>query len=274
MGQLRYSVTFNNQIEEYKKSILVDPDKSLSIRSILFGSISEGISEIKNLLRSDDVNSAINFIRKLGIKFKKVNENKYLVYGQGLGSLFVSRNKILDFGNSGTLCRLGCGILSTSPNLNVRLTGDKSLKKRNLSTMIDALEKFGATFYPQKKNYLPLQLVSSNIPTGIDFVEKKGSAQIVSSVSLAAINSFGKTKIVQEKISRNHTQIFLKKIGSDIYFKKSGAKNIIEINGKKKLNNFKIEIPGDPSSAAFFTALTLLKKKIIAYYTQHGFKPY
>ena len=273
MGQLRYSVTFNNQIEEYKKSILVDPDKSLSIRSILFGSISEGISEIKNLLRSDDVNSAINFIRKLGIKFKKVNENKYLVYGQGLGSLFISKNKILDFGNSGTLCRLGCGILSTSPNLNVRLTGDKSLKKRNLSTMIDALEKFGATFYPQKKNYLPLQLVSSNIPTGIDFVEKKGSAQIVSSVSLAAINSFGKTKIVQEKISRNHTQIFLKKIGSDIYFKKSGAKNIIEINEKKKLNNFKIEIPGDPSSAAFFTALTLLKKKSLLTIRNMGLNP-
>jgi 3-phosphoshikimate 1-carboxyvinyltransferase len=80
-------------------------------------------------------------------------------------------------------------------------------------------------------------------------------------VALAALNSFGKTEIIQEKESRNHTQIFLKKVGSKINIKKKGLKNIIQIMGKKKLNNFKLEMPGDPSSAAFFTALTILNNK-------------
>ena len=111
---------------------------------------------------------------------------------------------------------------------------------------------------PEKKNHLPLKLISSNIPTSIKYVEKKGSAQIISAVALAALNSFGETEIIQEKESRDHTQIFLKKIGSKINIKKKGLKNIIQIMGKKKLNNFKLEMPGDPSSAAFFTALTIL----------------
>jgi len=261
MQKAQYSVVFKEKIKEFNKSIDVDSDKSLSIRSILFGAIAEGVSEVKNLLESDDVISTISFIKKLGVKLKKIKKGKYLIYGQGLGGLYPQKNITLDFGNSGTLCRLGSGLLSTSPDLSLKITGDKSLQKRNLKTLIHALSKFGAFFYPEKKNHLPLKLISSNIPTGIKYVEKKGSAQIISAVALAALNSFGKTEIIQEKESRNHTQIFLKKIGSKINIKKKGLKNIIQIMGKKKLNNFKLEMPGDPSSAAFFTALTILNDK-------------
>ncbi len=261
MQKAQYSVVFKEKIKEFNKSIDVDSDKSLSIRSILFGAIAEGVSEVKNLLESDDVISTINFIKKLGVKLKKIKKGKYLIYGQGLGGLYPQKNTTLDFGNSGTLCRLGSGLLSTSPDLSLKITGDKSLQKRNLKTLIHALSKFGAFFYPEKKNHLPLKLISSNISTGIKYVEKKGSAQIISAVALAALNSFGKTEIIQEKESRNHTQIFLKNIGSKISIKKKGFKNIIQIMGKKKLNNFKLEMPGDPSSAAFFTALTILNNK-------------
>ena len=121
--------------------------------------------------------------------------------------------------------------------INYKSESIKAELARNLKTLIHALNKFGAFFYPEKKNHLPLKLISSNIPTGIKYVEKKGSAQIISAVVLAALNSFGKTEIIQEKESRNHTQIFLKKIGSKINIKKKGLKNIIQIMGKKKLNS-------------------------------------
>tara|TARA_Y100000590_G_C15741607_1_gene1020485 strand:+ start:2977 stop:4338 length:1362 start_codon:yes stop_codon:yes gene_type:complete len=261
MPKKRYSVIFNKRINEYNKIIKVDSDKSLSIRSILFGAISEGISEVTNLLESEDVHSTQKFIKTLGIKLKKIKKGKYLIYGQGLGSLYAPKNTTLDFGNSGTLCRLGSGLLATSPNLNLKLKGDKSLQKRNLKKLFDALSKFGAQFYPKNKSYLPIKLISSSIPTGINFVEKKGSAQMISAVTLAGLNTLaGKTKIIQEKESRDHTQIFLKNIGADIKIKKIKKAKIIEIYGRKKLNNFKASIPGDPSSAAFFTALTILQK--------------
>ena len=103
------------------------------------------------MLESDDVISAINFIKKLGVKLKKIKKGKYLIYGQGLGGLYAQKNTTLDFGNSGTLCRLGLGLLSTNPDLSLKITGDKSLQKRNLKTLIYALSKFGTFFYPKKK---------------------------------------------------------------------------------------------------------------------------
>ena len=261
MSGVGYSVKFNQKINEYSKTINVDSDKSLSIRSVLFGAISEGVSEVTNLLESEDVFSSINFVKTFGIKTKKISKGKHLIFGKGLGGFHAQENTKLNFGNSGTLCRLGCGILSTNPNLKVILSGDKSLKRRNLKSLFDVLSKFGAQFYPKNKNFLPIKLVSSSIPIGIEFVEKKGSAQMLSAVALAGLNTLaGKTKIIQKKEARDHTQIFLKNIGAELNIKKHKKNKIVEILGKKKLNSFKITIPGDPSSAAFFTALTILKK--------------
>jgi len=261
MPKAKYSVNFKNKIQDYNSNIRVDTDKSLSIRSILFGSVCEGISRIENLLESEDVNSSIKFVKNLGVKLKKIKKGEYLIYGKGLRNFYAPKNTILNFGNSGTLCRLGCGLIATNPNLILNLKGDKSLQKRNLQNLFDALSKFGAHFYPKNKNFLPIKIISSSIPIGIEYVEKKGSAQMVSSVALAGLNSFaGKTKIIQEKESRDHTQIFLKNIGADIKIIKKHKSKIIELSGGKKMNNFNIKIPGDPSSAAFFTALTILKK--------------
>ncbi len=261
MPKAGYSVNFNKQIKDYNGSIYVDTDKSLSIRSILLGSICEGVSQIDNLLESEDVSSSINFVKSLGVKLQKIRKGKYLIYGQGLRNFCAPKNTTLDFGNSGTLCRLGCGLLATNPNLILNLKGDKSLQKRNFQILFDALSQFGASFYPKNKNFLPIKIISSSMSVGIKYIEKNGSAQMVSSVALAGLNTnAGKTKITQEKDSRDHTQIFLKNIGADIKIKKINKSKIIELSGGKKINNFNIKIPGDPSSAAFFTALTILKK--------------
>ena len=117
----------------------------MSIRSILLGSICEGVSKIENLLESDDSISSINFIKKLGIKIK-IHERKYLIFGKGLGALSSTKNMSIDLGNSGTLCRLGSGLLATNKNINLKIFGDKSLSKRNLKTLINLLKSFGANF--------------------------------------------------------------------------------------------------------------------------------
>ena len=124
-----FDVELNKKIKNFKKTINVDSDKSLSIRSFLLGSISHNISKLDNVLESEDVRSTITCLKDLGIKINKISEGKYNVFGKGLGSLAAKKNTILNFGNSGTLARLLIGILSTTPNIKVKLTGDESLKK-------------------------------------------------------------------------------------------------------------------------------------------------
>ena len=254
-----YSVSVKNKIKPFSKSIKVDSDKSLSIRAFLIGSISNKISYANNILESEDVFSTIKACQKLGTKIIKIKNGKYKIYGNGLGSFFAKKNSLINFGNSGTLARLLIGILTTTPGISLRVTGDHSLKKRNMRELIEIMKKFGAVFLPKKKYKFPLKITSSPMPVGIDY--KAGvSAQLKSAVIFAALNSNGNTKIIETKKSRDHTENLLIKNTQTvkIYNKK---KKIIKIFGKKYLNPINIDVPGDVSSSAFFAALTLLNQK-------------
>lgn len=256
MHSKSFSLKIKKKIKPFKRIIRVDSDKSISIRSFLIGSISQNISKAKNILESEDVFSTINCLKKLGVQIKKNSDKSYVIYGKGLGSFFVKKNLELNFGNSGTLARLIIGLLSTTPDIEVKIKGDKSLNKRNMKKLIELMSEFGAEFKPKKKYNFPLKLISTEMPVGINY--KAGvSAQLKSAVILAGLNSFGTTKILEEKKSRDHTENMLIKNSQAIKVKK-GKKKIIQIFGKKKLKSITIDVPGDPSSAAFFTALTLL----------------
>ena len=256
MKSKSFSVKIQNKINPFNKTISVDSDKSLSIRSFLIGSICNNISNVSNILESEDVRSTIEACKKLGIKIKKVKPKKYKIFGKGLGCFYAKKNTILNLGNSGTLARLLIGVLSTTPNIEVKILGDHSLNKRNMKKLIILMSKFGATFLPKKKYTFPLKMISSNLPVGINY--KAGvSAQLKSAVILAGLNSYGNTTIEENVKSRDHTENLLKKNNKAIKIKK-GKKKIIKIFGKKNLDNFNINVSGDPSSAAFFTALTLL----------------
>ena len=253
-----FTLNINSSIKPFKKIIKVDSDKSLSIRSFLIGAISQDISKAYNILESEDVYSTIDCLRKLGVKIKKVKPKAYLIHGKGLGSLIARKNLHLNFGNSGTLARLLIGILSTTPNIEIKIEGDHSLNKRNMKKLIVIMSEFGAEFLPKNKFNFPLKLISTEMPIGINY--KAGvSAQLKSAVILAGLNSFGSTKIIEDEKSRDHTENMLIKNFKTIKIKR-GKKKIIEIFGKKYLNSININVPGDPSSAAFFTALTLLNK--------------
>ncbi len=260
MPQKKFSVLFKNKINKFNKIIKIDSDKSISIRSFLIASISHNISEVQNVLESEDVFSTIECLKKLGVKIKKRGSKKYQIFGKGLGSFYIKNNNILDCGNSGTLARLLIGILSTTPGVKVKIRGDKSLNKRNMAKLIDLMSQFGAEFFPKNKFNFPLTITSSAIPLAINY--KAGiSAQLKSAVILAALNSFGDTKIEEFKQSRDHTENFLLKSKNILKIKKNKKSlNSLIISGKKYLDPFKIKVPGDPSSSAFFTALTLLNE--------------
>jgi 3-phosphoshikimate 1-carboxyvinyltransferase len=251
-----FRLVINDKISSFNKTIRVDSDKSLSIRSFLIGSISQNISLVKNVLESEDVKSTILSCKKLGVKIKKVKSNSYKIYGKGLGSLSIKKGSELNFSNSGTLARLLIGILSTTPNIDIRVVGDHSLNKRNMKKLIDLTSKFGATFFPKNKTTFPLKMTSSLFPIGIKY-NAGVSAQLKSAAILAGLNSYGDTIINEKTISRDHTENLLMNNSQVIKIKK-GKKKVIRVHGKKYLKPFFTSISGDPSSAAFFVALTLL----------------
>ena len=109
---------------------------------------------MNNVLESEDVISTINCLKKLGVKIKRKKKAEYLIFGRGLGSLFAKKNSELNFGNSGTLARLLIGILSTTPNIELKIKGDHSLNKRNMKELIKLMSEFGAFFLPKTNGQL------------------------------------------------------------------------------------------------------------------------
>tara|TARA_A100001015_G_scaffold320575_1_gene447459 strand:- start:1908 stop:3257 length:1350 start_codon:yes stop_codon:yes gene_type:complete len=258
MKSKKFSLVIKESIKDFKKTIVVDSDKSTSIRSFLLGSISQGISSVKNVLESEDVFSTINCLKKLKVKVLYLGNKTYKIFGKGLGSYNAKNLTKLNFGNSGTLARLIIGIIASTPNINLKVFGDKSLNKRNMKKLIYLMSEFGAEFFPKNKFFFPLRISSSNYPIGISY--KSGtSAQLKSAVILAGLNSYGHTEITENLKSRDHTENMLKKNKHAIKITNGRIKKI-KVIGKQSLDNFSIYVPGDPSSAAFFTALTLLKK--------------
>ena len=249
------TLIINQKIEPFKKIIKVDGDKSLSIRWVLLASQALGSSKAYNLLMSEDVNAALGAIKKLGIKVK-INKGNCEIFGNGINGFNYKSGLVVDAKNSGTLGRLILGLLIRSPK-RIKIIGDKSLSKRDFSRVVIPLEKFGAKFYYKKKNKLPLSVIGSQSPKGINYIENKGSAQCKSSVMLAALNSKG-TTFIKAKKSRNHSELLFKYLKIPIKIKKNKKYDFINIKKPKKINAFNYQVPGDISSSAFFMVLTML----------------
>jgi len=272
-----FSVSINKKIEKFNKTLEVPSDKSLSIRALILASQCIGRSKIKNLLESEDVLNCLQALKALGVKIIK-NNNIYSVFGNGLNS-FKIKKKITKIyvGNSGTTARLLSGLLSTHAG-KFYLYGDKSMNKRDMSRVITPLKKIGCFFYPEKKITLPITIEGTSMPLAQKHIENKGSAQIKSSILLSALSTPGITIIEEKKISRNHTELFLKTINADIKVAKIKKGNLIALKGQKNLHAFNYTINSDPSSASFLIALTLLTpnsnliiKNVICNPTRIGF---
>ena len=147
---MQNSITIKKKIRPFNKIISVDGDKSISIRWLLLSSQAIGKSKAYGILKSEDILSTIDCLKKLGVKIK-FRKNYCEVMGVGLNGYKFKNNTILNAGNSGTLARLILGFLVHS-NKDIKLIGDKSLSKRDFTRIIDPLKKFGATFFPKKSS--------------------------------------------------------------------------------------------------------------------------
>tara|TARA_B100000686_G_scaffold350907_1_gene448153 strand:+ start:927 stop:2267 length:1341 start_codon:yes stop_codon:yes gene_type:complete len=255
----KFSVLIKNKIKKYNTKINVDPDKSLSHRCFIIASQCLGVSKIKGL-NSEDINTTISGLKKLGIKIKKKGMEFY-VFGRGISG-FKKFRGILNFGNSGTSARSFLGILACYPH-PVTITGDSSLKVRPFRRLTNYLEKIGATItFPKNKKYsLPIKIQGTKEwALAQTHNVKIPSAQISSALIYAGLQTRGVTEIIETAGTRDHTQRLLKSLKADIKVKKIKNKRITKIRGQIEMNNFSINVPADPSSACFFIVQTLLTK--------------
>ncbi|MDC1047468.1 3-phosphoshikimate 1-carboxyvinyltransferase [Alphaproteobacteria bacterium] len=236
-------------------NINIPSDKSISHRSIIIPSISMGISEINNLLMSDDVLHTLNAFKTLGVKIEKSND-KIIIYGKGLNSLKKPHRSIY-LGNSGTSARLLTGLLA-SQTFETILEGDQSLSSRPMARIMDPLKLMGAEF-ENISGTLPLKIIGKKLNKSTIEIEIP-SAQIKSGLILAALNIDGVSHIIEKNITRDHTENMLKSFGADINVEKKNNQTSIYINGKKELKSNNINVPSDLSSSAFFIIAALINK--------------
>ena len=201
-------VKISNTLKPFNKVIQIDGDKSLSIRWALLASQAEGISKSSNLLKSEDVLNTLDCLKKLGIKVKNLKNNCEIT-GNGLNGFIYKKKIVLNAGNSGTLGRLILGLLVHSKE-EIKIIGDKSLSKRDFSRVTKPLKLFGAKFRTNSGK-LPITITGADFSKPIKYVENKGSAQIKSSIMLAALNTNG-TTIIKAKKSRNHSELIFKNL--------------------------------------------------------------
>jgi 3-phosphoshikimate 1-carboxyvinyltransferase len=236
-------------------NINIPSDKSISHRSIIIPSISMGISEINNLLMSDDVMHTLNAMKSLGVNIKKSND-KIIIYGKGLNSL-KKPDKNIYLGNSGTSARLLTGLLA-SQTFETILEGDRSLSSRPMTRIMNPLKLMGAEF-ENASGTLPLKIIGKKLNKSKIEIEIP-SAQIKSGLILAALNTEGVSHIVEKHITRDHTENMLKSFGADISIEKKKNQTSIYINGQQELKPNNINVPSDLSSSAFFIIAALINK--------------
>ena len=253
---MKNQISIRRTIRPFNKNLEIEGDKSLSIRWALLASQAIGKSTSMNLLKSEDVLNALNCLKKLGVKIKFLKK-KCEIVGVGINGYNYKKKISLNAGNSGTLGRLIMGLLVHTQN-EIKITGDKSLSKRDFLRVTKPLGKFGAKF---KTNFgkLPIIIKGTRESKPIKYFENKGSAQCKSAIMLAALNTKGQT-IIKAKKSRDHTELLFKYLKLPIKVIKKKEFDLIKISGKKQFESFDYKIPSDISSSAFFIVLTILSE--------------
>ena len=226
-------------------------DKSISHRILILTGQTIGESHITNLLEGGDVLNTLKAMQQLGASIKK-KKNRYIVHGIPPGGLFEPKTS-LDFGNSGTGIRLISGLIASN-QIKAKLIGDKSLSRRPMKRVTSHLEKIGAIIKLKKGSFPPIKIQGTSLPIPNSYEIKIPSAQIKSAILLSALNTNGLVKLKEFNSTRDHTENMLKAMGYNIKVKENKKYRFIEMKNDKDLNPINYNVPGDPSSAAFFIA--------------------
>ena len=239
-------------VNHLKGSIRVPGDKSISHRSIIFGSLAEGETKVYDILRGEDVLSTMQVFRDLGVKIED-KDGVVTIQGVGMGGLKAPQ-KALDMGNSGTSIRLISGVLAGA-DFEVEMFGDDSLSKRPMDRVTLPLKKMGVSISGQTERDLPpLQLKGTKNLRTIRYELPIASAQVKSALIFAALQAHGQSVIMEKECTRNHTEDMLQQFGGDLSV--NGKK--ITVQGPQKLSGQTVVVPGDISSAAFWLVAGLI----------------
>ncbi len=250
---IRYLV---EPIRKIEGTFFVPGDKSVSHRTIMFGSIAEGKTKVTGFLAGEDCLATLKAFQDLGVKIEGPDNNHVvIIHGVGMHGLQAA-NHALDLGNSGTSIRLMTGILA-GQNFASELTGDDSLRRRPMNRVIDPLLQMGAKIDSQPGGLAPLKIHPVGHLNGIEYHLPIASAQVKSCLMLAGLYAKGET-IIDETVgpSRDHTERMMRQFGLDI--KHIGHK--IKMASPKRLIAQDIDVPGDISSAAFFIIAAAMSK--------------
>ncbi|CAI2556659.1 3-phosphoshikimate 1-carboxyvinyltransferase 1 [Apilactobacillus kunkeei] len=230
--------------------LAVPGDKSISHRSVILSSISEGTSHIHHFLASDDCISTINAFRAMGVEID-LDGDELTVEGVGLNGLSKPETK-LDMGNSGTTTRLLSGLLAAQ-EFTTNLIGDDSLSKRPMQRVSEPLSMMGANI-ETTDGHLPMTINPGHIKA-VKYELPMASAQVKSAIILAALNADEDSVIVEPQVTRDHTETMLNQFGEDV-IERNG--NEITVHHQPKLTAQDFNVPGDISSAAFFLVAATL----------------
>lgn len=237
-------------IKGIQGTITVAPDKSISHRAIMLASIAKGESLVSNYLMGEDCLSTIDCFKKLGVSIE-IKED--LVYINGKGHYGLKKpGQLLYTGNSGTTTRLLCGLLAPQ-KFSSTLDGDASIRKRPMKRIIEPLMKMGAKISGTNGDYTPITIEGTELK-GIEYTMPVASAQLKSAIILAGLYAQGETTIIEQELSRNHTELMVNGFGGEV----TVENNIITVKPVKELLGQEILIPGDISSAAFFIVAALI----------------
>lgn len=229
--------------------VQVPGDKSISHRALILGAMAVGETRVSGLLEAEDVLNTAKVMRQFGATVTRDGDGLWHVWGMGVGG-WSQPDMDLDFGNSGTGSRLVMGAMATTP-ITAVFTGDASLRGRPMKRVLEPLEKFGATWEARDGGLMPLTLHGTDRPICIDYDVKVASAQVKSALLLAALNAPGRTRITQASLTRDHTEKMLRAFGADVSVEPLKAGEAIHLLGEVDLKPCAVEVPRDPSSAAF-----------------------
>jgi 3-phosphoshikimate 1-carboxyvinyltransferase len=231
--------------------VRVPGDKSISHRALILGALAVGETRVSGLLEGEDVLNTAKAMRALGAQVERTGEFAWSVRGVGVAG-FAQPKAPLDFGNSGTGCRLVMGAVAGCPIMAV-FDGDASLRGRPMRRVLDPLELMGARVGASGEGgRLPLTLNGARDPLPILYRTPVASAQIKSAVLLAGLAAPGTTTVIESEASRDHTELMLKHFGADIVSTREGAHGRkIALTGQPELHGADVVVPADPSSAAF-----------------------
>jgi 3-phosphoshikimate 1-carboxyvinyltransferase len=231
--------------------VRVPGDKSISHRALILGALTVGETTISGLLEGEDVLHTADAMRALGARVERASDNSWRVHGVGVGG-FAQPARALDFGNSGTGCRLVIGAVAGAP-VTATFDGDDSLRSRPMRRVLDPLEKMGARIVQVTDGgRLPLTVHGAADPIPIVYEPPVPSAQLKSAVLLAGLAAPGETTVIEAEATRDHTERLLKHFGAKVSSKPHGdhGRRIV-LQGQPELEPANVLVPADPSSAAF-----------------------